>query len=95
MTGAPEPADELEELDVVEKIQNIDERLHGLSLALAGALLAKDIFLALSSILDDARDRCDEMEKALRSQDAAKRARGEPRAFRIFCGEADKEAGRT
>jgi hypothetical protein len=95
MTGAPEPADELEELDVVEKLADIESRLHGLSLALFGAGLAGDLLMALSAILEDARDRCDDLEAALRAQETAKRARGEPRAGRVFFGEADEAAGRT
>jgi hypothetical protein len=96
MTGAPpDMADELEELDVVEKIMDIESRLHALSLSLSGAGIANDIFLALSAILDDARDRCDDLEAALRAQDATKRARGEPRAGRAFIGEADEEGGHS
>ncbi|WP_155931314.1 MULTISPECIES: hypothetical protein [Methylosinus] len=71
----------------MEKLQNIDERLHGLSLAFAGADLASDAFLALSAILDDARDRCAALSETLRSQDARKRARGEPRVGRVFFDE--------
>lgn len=87
-------ADELEELDICARLSDLDSRLYALALALSGAGIASDIFLALSALVDDMRDRCDELDAAMRAQDAAKRARGEPRAGRVFFDEPGEKEGR-
>jgi hypothetical protein len=93
MTSAPEPADELEELDICEKLSDLDTRMVAIGLALKGSSIEGEAFFALYRLVDDVRERLDELEETLKHQDAAKRARGEPRAARIFPGGAVDELG--
>lgn len=81
---AMQQSEDLEELDIIEALQKIERRVTGLDLALAGAGLARETFEALTDLTLDARSDLHELVQRLKAQDDAKRARGEPRAARLF-----------
>jgi hypothetical protein len=88
-------SDELEELDVCEQLFGLDTRMVAIGLALRGSGTKGETLSALSRLVDDVRGKLDELNQALQTQDATKRARGEPRVERIFpCGPGE-EAGRS
>jgi hypothetical protein len=81
---AAENPEELEELDIAEKLRRPEGRLILLGLAIDGVALPEETIGALVDLIFDVRSDLEQLAHDLEQQDKAKRARGEPRQARIF-----------
>jgi hypothetical protein len=88
---AAEKPEELEELDIAEKLQRPQSRLIVLGLAIDGVALPEETIGAFLDLIHDTKADLEQLAYDLEQQDKAKRARGEPRQARIFL---DPDGGR-